>query len=240
LARLDALLEILGPAWHAALGSSLSHTTPLRLLAAGYADPHILRRLGHARLARFLHRHSRGAWNDQHAHTLLAAATETIRLWNDELDFADLADDIAVEARLALAITTEIAELDERITTLVARRDPAGIIASAPGVGPITHAMILGRLGDPTRFSSLAAVRAYSGLVPSLNASRSVWEMRDWVAIATRSATICSNSASCPVKRRRRRVPTCRTPSTLPPATNGTPSSDTMPFSRRIGLSTLL
>jgi hypothetical protein len=49
LARLDALLEILGPAWHAALGSSLSHTTPLRLLAAGYADPHILRRLGHAR-----------------------------------------------------------------------------------------------------------------------------------------------------------------------------------------------
>ena len=31
--------------------------------------------------------------------------------------------------------------------------------------------MILGRLGDPTRFSSLAAVRAYSGLVPSLNAS---------------------------------------------------------------------
>ena len=171
LARLDALLEILGPAWLAALGSSLSHVTPLRLLAAGYADPHILRRLGHARLARFLHRHSRGAWNDQHADTLLAAATETITLWNDELDFADLADDIAVEARLALAITTEIAELDERITTLVARRDPAGIIASAPGVGPITSAVILGRLGDPTRFSSLAAVRAYSGLVPSLNAS---------------------------------------------------------------------
>jgi hypothetical protein len=48
LARLDALLESLGPAWHAALGSSLSHTTALRFLVAGYADPHILRRLGHA------------------------------------------------------------------------------------------------------------------------------------------------------------------------------------------------
>lgn len=171
LARLDALLELLGPAWHAALGSSLGHNTPLRFLAAGYADPNALRRLGRARLARFLHRHSRGAWNDDHAEALLAAAIETAALWDDQLDFADLADDIAVEARLALAITEELAELDERIATLVARRDPAGIIASAPGVGPITSAMILGRLGDPARFTSLAAVRAYSGLVPSLNAS---------------------------------------------------------------------
>ena len=76
-------------------------------------------------------------------------ATETAALWNDELNVADLAEDMAVEARLALAITTEIAELDERIFTLVARRDPAGIIASAPGVGPITSAVILGRSPTP-------------------------------------------------------------------------------------------
>ena len=37
---------------------------PLRFLAAGYADPHTVRRLGRARLARFLHRHSRGAFGD--------------------------------------------------------------------------------------------------------------------------------------------------------------------------------
>lgn len=138
------------------------HTTPLRFLAAGYADPHTLRRLGRARLVPFLHRHSRGAWNDQHAQALLVAAEHTAALWDDELDFADLADDIAGEARLALAITGEIADLDERITTLVARLDPAGIVASAPGIGPITSAVILGRLGDPTRFTSLAAIRAYS------------------------------------------------------------------------------
>ena len=42
---------------------------------------------------------------------------------------------------------------------------------SAPGVGPITGAAILGRLGDPARFDSLAAVRAFSGLVPRLDAS---------------------------------------------------------------------
>ena len=50
LARLDALLEILGPDWHAAFAADLSNKTPLQFLAAGYADPHTVRRLGRARL----------------------------------------------------------------------------------------------------------------------------------------------------------------------------------------------
>src|SRR3954453_5281500 len=50
LARLDALLEILGPGWHAAFHAHLGTTSTLRFLAAGYADPHIVRRLGRARL----------------------------------------------------------------------------------------------------------------------------------------------------------------------------------------------
>ena len=40
-----------------------------------------------------------------------------------------------------------------------------------PASAPITGAVILGRLGDPSRFQSLAAARAFSGLVPSLDAS---------------------------------------------------------------------
>ena len=54
---------------------------------------------------------------------------------------------------------------------LVRERDPDAIITSAPGVGAITGAVILGRLGDASRFGSLAAARAFSGLVPSLDAS---------------------------------------------------------------------
>jgi len=73
LARLDALLEILGPAWHSALGADLANRTPLRFLAAGYADPHAVKRLGRARLARFIYRHSRGAWGDKHADALLVS-----------------------------------------------------------------------------------------------------------------------------------------------------------------------
>jgi transposase len=171
LARLDALLEILGPGWHAAFGAHLGNNTPLRFLAAGYADPHTVKRLGRARLARFLYRHSRGAFGDDLADQLLAAATATVELWAEDLPFPDLAEDIAIEARLALRLTEEIKELDERIAVLVRDRDPDGIITSAPGVGAVTGAVILGRLGDANRFGSLAAARAFSGLVPSLDAS---------------------------------------------------------------------
>ena len=171
LARLDALLEILGPGWHAAFGAHLGNNTPLRFLAAGYADPHTVKRLGRARLARFLYRHSRGAFGDDLADQLLAAATATVELWAEDLPFPDLAEDIAIEARLALRLIEEIKELDERIAVLVRDRDPNGIITSAPGVGAVTGAVILGRLGEANRFRSLAAARAFSGLVPSLDAS---------------------------------------------------------------------
>ncbi len=45
------------------------------------------------------------------------------------------------------------------------------LIASAPGVGPVTAGIIAGRIGDPHRFTSLAAIRAYSGLVPKVSQS---------------------------------------------------------------------
>jgi transposase len=171
LARLDALLEILGPDWHAAFAADLSNKTPLQFLAAGYADPHTVRRLGRARLTRFFYRHSRGAFGEAQADHILAAARASLDLWDETISFPDLAEDIAVEARLALALTDEIRELDERIAVLVRDRDPHAIITSAPGVGAITGAVILGRLGDGSRFRSLAAARAFSGLVPSLDAS---------------------------------------------------------------------
>lgn len=165
-------MEILGPEWHQAFKADLGNRTPLRFLAAGYADPHTVRRLGRARLSRFLYRHSRGAFGDNLADQILAAARASLALWaEDDLSFPDLAEDIAIEARLALALTEEIKELDERIEVIVRERDPQGLITSAPGVGAVTGAVILGRLGDANRFSSLAAVRSFTGLVPSLDSS---------------------------------------------------------------------
>ena len=44
-------------------------------------------------------------------------------------------------------------------------------MVSVPGVATISGAQILARLGDPTRFCSLAGARSFSGLVPSLTSS---------------------------------------------------------------------
>jgi hypothetical protein len=81
--------------------------------------------------------HSRGSWREEKADQLIAAARETLDLWADGLDFPELADDIAIEARLALQLTDEIKELETRIAALLDKADPGGIVCSAPGVGPI-------------------------------------------------------------------------------------------------------
>lgn len=168
MARLDALLEILGPAWIAALGSDMT-LTALRFLAR-YANPVQVKRLGKARLAAFFRRSSRQAWADERADAVIEAAATTLRLWGadgGELDFDALAADIAAEARLALTLTDEINGFDKRIGALYDKADPAGIVRSVPGAGRVCAPQILGRLGDPTRFANLAAVRSFAGLVPA-------------------------------------------------------------------------
>jgi transposase len=167
--RIDALLEIMGPQWHLAL--DVTKRSSLRFCAAGYTDPHLCKRLGRARLGRFFHHHSHGHFGDPDAVRALAAADETLTLWDEELDYGELADDIAVEARLALALTQEIDELEQRIAVMLRALDPQGILRTVPGVGAIGAAQILARLGDPNRFRSLAGVRSFSGLVPSLDSS---------------------------------------------------------------------
>lgn len=170
MARLDALLEIMSPAWVTALGSDMS-LTALRFLAR-YGHPAKVKKLGKARLAEFFRRSSRGAWHHERAAAVIDAADATLRLWGvDGMDFDALADDIAVEARLALAVSDEIKALDKRIATLYEQVDPTGIVRSAPGVGVVGAPQIAGRLGDARRFANLAAIRSFAGLVPGQDSS---------------------------------------------------------------------
>lgn len=168
--RLDALLELLGPAWYDVLGSD--YTKSGLAFLTRYADPHAVIRLGEARLSRFLQARSRGQYGPVPARALIAAAKETLTLWGPNgMDFAELRADIAIEAEQAIFLSTQIKEVDERLANFYAEADPDGIVASAPGVGPVISAVIAGRIGDPHRFTSLAAIRAYSGLVPKVKQS---------------------------------------------------------------------
>jgi transposase len=178
--RLDALIELLGPAWAEVLGAGDYTKTALAVLER-YADPRALKRCGLRRLTELMIRTSRGAWRDDKAKLLLAAADETLQLWAaGGLDFGELACDIAAEARLARSITGEIAVLEERIAPMFAAADrkpndddgdERGIIASVPTLSGVLGAGILARFGDLDRFNNLAGVRSFTGLVPKIDQS---------------------------------------------------------------------
>jgi transposase len=169
-ARIDALLELLGPGWYQELGTDYGNAS-LHLLAR-YANPHDLVRLGPSRLARFLIRYSHGQWRQAKATALIQVARDSLALWGqDGMDFAALAADVAVEADQALMFTAQVRALDVRIAALYREADPDQIVRTAPGVGPVLAAAIIGRLGDPHRFTSLSAIRSYSGLVPKVRQS---------------------------------------------------------------------
>ena len=87
------------------------------------------------------------------------------------VDFAELAADIAAEMRSITTVQAEIDQLDIRIQRLYLDADPDQIVQTAPGVGPVLAPTIHGLFGDPHRFASLAAARAFTGLVPDTNQS---------------------------------------------------------------------
>lgn len=170
--RLDALIELLGPAYADVLGTGDYNKTALMVLER-FADPKTLKKLGRKRLAAAVIRSSRGAWRETKADELLAAADEALELWAvaGGLDFGELAEDIALEARHIRQLNEEIAAIEDRIEAIYDNVDPNGIFASGPGMGTTLAAGILGRLGDPNRFDNLAGIRSFTGLVPKINQS---------------------------------------------------------------------
>jgi hypothetical protein len=168
---LDALLELMGPHWLDVFGNVKYNKTAIAVLER-YASPHTLKRLGRSRLTKLLIRHSRGHFREDKADELLQAAEETLAIWAaGGLDFAELADDIAIEVRQIKYLDAEIVALDDRSAHLYEQQDPNRIIISTPGVGPTLAAGILGRFGDLNRFHSLAGARAFTGLVPNVDQS---------------------------------------------------------------------
>jgi transposase len=170
--QIDALLELMGPHWADVLGTGQYNKSVLSVLERTGADPQALARLGLEELTDLLITSSRGLWRAEHAEAILAAAATSRQLWaGGGLDFTELAADLASEARMARTLNEEITALDQRAARLYQHADPGGIIASGPGIGPVLAAGILGRLGDPDRFTNLRAVRAFSGLIPALEQS---------------------------------------------------------------------
>jgi hypothetical protein len=164
------MLDLLGPAYNEVLGTQGTKTAAVVL--ERYGNPKSLCRLGLSRLTDLVVRTSGGHLGAEYAAGLLHAAKEAIELWRGGgLDFDELAWDLAQEIRIIGQLDVEISRLDARIADLYAAVDPKGIVRSAPGVGPVLSAGIIGRLGDVTRFANLAGIRSFTGIVPGVNQS---------------------------------------------------------------------
>ena len=168
--RIDAMLDLLGPAYNEVLGTQGTKTAAVVL--ERYGNPKSLCRLGLSRLTDLVVRTSGGHLGAEYTAGLLHAAQEAIELWRGGgLDFDELAWDLAQEIRIIGQLDLEISRLDTRIAELYRAVDPKGIVRSAPGVGPVLSAGIIGRLGDVTRFANLAGIRSFTGIVPGVNQS---------------------------------------------------------------------
>lgn len=171
LNRLTALLELLGPGYLDALGGNLTTKTTQAVLAR-YADPRKLLRTPAARLAHVVTTASRGQHGQPLVDQLRTAAREAVALYaNADMDFAELAADIEAEVRFIAAVQAEIEQLEQRIERQYAKADPDQIVQSVPGIGPTLAPVIHTLFGDPHRFASLQAARAFTGLIPGINQS---------------------------------------------------------------------
>lgn len=141
---------------------------------AKVATPGAARRMGSARLARWLK--ARGVRKSEELARRVVEAAEVQR---HELPAAGL------KAELVAEITSEVlrtkgrlAALHERLEELVSASPKAEIVRSMPGMGMIFSAEFVAEVGDIGRFASADALAAAAGMAPVLRASGSTSHLR--------------------------------------------------------------
>jgi len=154
--QVDRCFPGLGATLSSVLGTKIG-----RLVVTEFADPQRLAALGVARFRSFAARRDVRV-NVALAERLVAAARHALPTPDAVVARQVLTADLALLAGL----DDQIAEVDERITTLV----PAtvyGVLTSGPGWGPVRAASYAAGVGDPTRWPSHRQVYRAAGLNPS-------------------------------------------------------------------------
>jgi transposase len=84
---------------------------------------------------------------------------------------AELARELAPLFAVLEAVDAELRRLDRRLEELARTDAAAALLATAPGVGPVTAAAFVATVDDVARFGSAHELEAYLGLVPSERSS---------------------------------------------------------------------
>jgi transposase len=167
IARLRALLLEVFPGLEAAL--DLTKEGPL-ITVTKVATPKTARRLGEARLARWLK--ARGVRKAEELAQKTAAAAKAQRR---ELPAAEAKAELVAEIASEVLKTKErLKVLGVRLEELVERSPEATVVRSLPGMGPVFAAEFVSEVGDIDRFRSADQLAAAAGLTPVLRASGQV------------------------------------------------------------------
>lgn len=166
IARLRELLLEVFPSVEGIL--DFTRNGPL-LAITKVATPKAARRLGEARLARWLK--ARGV---RKADELARRIVEAAKSQHYELPAAALKAELVAEISSELQRTKKrISELEERLEGLVSSNPETRIVKSLPGMGTIFSAEFVAEVGSIERFASSDALAAAAGMAPVLRESGS-------------------------------------------------------------------
>ena len=137
------------------------------VLLSGYATPEAIRRMGEARLSRWLRQRRVRGYADVAARAVAAAQTQ-----HTVLAGQDVAASIVAElANSILAQHKRLKLLEQQIQDTFAQHPQAEVIESIPGFGPVLGASLLVAAGDLSAFPTAGHLAAAAGLVPVPNDS---------------------------------------------------------------------
>ena len=137
------------------------------VLLTGYATPEAIRRMGEARLSRWLRQRRVRGYADVAARAVAAAQSQHTVLVGQDVT----ASIVAELASTVLSQHERLKALDKQIQDTFAQHPQAAVIESMPGFGPVLGASLLVAAGDLAAFPTAGHLAAAAGLVPVPNDS---------------------------------------------------------------------
>ena len=124
-------------------------------------NPDRIAKMHLTRLANLLSKSSHGHFKQSHAVQLKELASHSVGIKNDTLSLQIFQSIQQIEM-----YTEQLADVENSIREVMDRMD--SVIKTIPGIGALNGAMILGEIGDISRFEKPCQLLAYAGLDPSV------------------------------------------------------------------------
>ena len=113
------------------------------------------------RLSNLLKKTSKGHYTKNHAIALKELASQSVGIKDDTLSLQILQSIEQIEM-----YTQQISKVEASICEIMDHMD--SVIKTIPGIGNLNGAMIIGEIGDISRFEKPCQLLAYAGLDPSV------------------------------------------------------------------------